>query len=103
DINDFDEALLAPCTWEIARVVVSLLVGARNFKLNELEALALGTSYLDAYLDALSDGHARAVDRGEAPGMVKDLLRSLKKRSRPRFLDGRTVVKKGRRRFTIDG
>src|SRR5262249_21201037 len=45
----------------------------------------------------------RILDRAEATGMVKDLLRSLKKRSRPRFLDGRTVVKKGRRRFTIDG
>lgn len=39
DINDFDEAALAPCTWDLARLLTSIFVAARTLKLSDSEAL----------------------------------------------------------------
>jgi uncharacterized protein (DUF2252 family) len=102
DINDFDEAALAPCTWDLARFVTSVLVGAHILELNESESLCLCNSFLDAYTDALAKGKAQSVETETAEGMVKDLLESLKERRRKDFLNQRTEEKKGKRRLLLD-
>src|SRR5436305_1962370 len=33
DINDFDEGLLAPCTWDLTRFLTSLILGGSSFGL----------------------------------------------------------------------
>lgn len=102
DINDFDEAALAPASWEITRFLTSILVGAATLGVNQSEALILCHCFLNSYTDALALGTARTVERGTAEGMVADLLDSLKLRRRKDFLDRRTEVKKGQRRLIID-
>ncbi len=102
DINDFDEAVLAPCTWDLARFLTSVLVGVHTLGVNEPDALCLCNSYLDAYIDALAKGQARTVETETAEGMVKDLLESLKVRRRKDFLNNCTEEKKGKRRLLID-
>jgi uncharacterized protein (DUF2252 family) len=102
DINDFDEAAIAPCTWDLARFLTSVLVAARTLGVNEPEALCLCNSFLDAYTNALAKGKARWVETETAEGMVKDLLESLKERSRKDFLNKRTAEKKGKRRLLLD-
>lgn len=102
DINDFDEAALAPASWEITRFLTSILVGAATLGVNQSEALVLCHCFLKAYTDALALGTARTVERGTAEGMVADLLDSLKLRPRKDFLDRRTEEKKGKRRLIID-
>ncbi|WP_341732746.1 DUF2252 domain-containing protein [Microcoleus sp. EPA2] len=102
DINDFDESALAPASWEITRFLTSVLVGANTLGVNQSEALILCRCFLQAYTDALALGTARTVERGNAEGMVADLLDSLKLRQRKDFLDRRTEVKKGLRRLVID-
>ncbi len=102
DINDFDEAVLAPCTWDLARLLTSILVGARSLNVNESEALCLCNCFLLKYTDALQQGQARTVERDTAIGMVKDLLASLKQRDRKKFLDNRTEENAGKRKLLID-
>jgi uncharacterized protein (DUF2252 family) len=102
DINDFDEAALAPCSWDLTRFLTSILVGARTLQVNEPEALALCNCALDAYASALSIGHAHTVERETAVGMVEDLLISLKQRDRKDFLNERTEQERGQRRLKID-
>jgi uncharacterized protein (DUF2252 family) len=102
DINDFDEAVLAPCTWDVARLLTSLLVGADSLKIKKRDARALCQVYLDAYCQALAAGRARWVERETATGMVRDLLESLRKRRRKDFLKERTKVVDGKRRFRTD-
>ena len=102
DINDFDEAALAPASWEITRFLTSVLVGAATLGVNQSEALILCHCFLNSYTDALALGTARTVERGTAEGMVTDLLESLKLRRRKDFLDRRTENKKGKRRLIID-
>ncbi|MEH1888681.1 MAG: DUF2252 family protein [Nostoc sp.] len=102
DINDFDEACLAPCTWDVVRFITSVIVGSHALKVNESEALYLSNYFLDAYSNALAKGTARSVEKETASGLVKDLLKSLKSRRRRDFLDKYTKKKKGKRHLVID-
>lgn len=104
DLNDFDEAVLAPCTWELARFLSSLLVGAGQIGINHPEALALGHLFLERYRAALQQGKARWIERGTARGMVRELLQQLKRRSLPDFVASRCVSsKKSGQRLRCDG
>jgi uncharacterized protein (DUF2252 family) len=102
NINDFDEAALAPCTWELARFLTSVLIAAQSLDLDESSALMLCDRFLQSYTLALTTGQARTVERETATGMVKDLLVSLKRRDRKSFLDERTTLKKGQRTLILD-
>ena len=103
DINDFDEAILAPAHWELSRFLVSVLVAAQSLALRPPEATALCHCFLDAYTAALSDGKPAWVERATATGMVRDLLRGLRERSPAAFLDGRTDIQGGKRKLRLDG
>ncbi len=87
DINDFDEAVLAPCSWDLARFVVSLLVA--DLGLDEGEAIELGQFFLKVYAETLVTGKACTVHRETAQGVVKDLLQTLKSRKRSSFIRNR--------------
>jgi uncharacterized protein (DUF2252 family) len=102
DVNDFDESVLAPCTWDLVRFVTSIIVGSRALGIDEKESLHLSELYLKTYSQTLAKGKARTVEKETAKGLVKDLLESLKKRNRADFLNQRTQEKKGKRRLVID-
>ena len=103
DIDDFDEAILAPAHWDLARFLVSVLVAAESLSVRPAEAIALCHCFLDAYAAALREGKARWVERATASGMVRDLLRGLRLRARTALLDSRTDCQKGKRRLRLDG
>lgn len=103
DLNDFDEAALAPCTWELVRILTSILVGGESIGLDKAQARTLSRRFLDGYVAAIEDGKARWVERETAQGMVRKLLESLRLRKRQDFLDGRTVRVRGRRKLRVDG
>ncbi len=102
DMNDFDESALAPATWELARLLTSVMVGAVTLKVNDSEAFALCHCYLQAYTTALVQGKARVVEAETAEGMVKDLLESVRDRKRKDFLEKRSETRNGKRRLIID-
>lgn len=103
DINDFDEAALAPCTLDLVRFLVSVQLGVRSLSVNAKAAELLCRTFIDTYASALADGKARWVERETAIGLVHDLLDGLKLRSRVKFLDTRTELKGKRRRIRCDG
>lgn len=103
DINDFDDAALAPCTWDLTRFLASLRIGARTMGIKQPEILALARSFLDVYAAALVDGKARWVERQTATGVVKRLLDGLQTRSRSAFIAGRTARRGGKRVLRTDG
>ena len=103
DLNDFDEAALAPCAWDLARLLASVLVAARTLGVDERGALRLCDGFIDAYAGALLTGKARWVERETAQGMVRELLDSPRNRNRAQFLDRRTVRSGKSRRIRIDG
>lgn len=102
DINDFDEAALAPCSWDLARFLTSIFVGVNTLGVSKSEEIDLCHAFLDAYFTALAKGKARSVETETSEGMVKELLVSLKQRRRQDFLNERVEEKKGKRRLIID-
>ena len=103
DMNDFDEAALAPCTWDPVRLLVSLVLAAREVELPWDLTLDLGRSFVDIYAAALADGKARWVDRETSKGLVRKVFDDLRKCKRRKFLDQRTRLKHRRRSLRIDG
>lgn len=103
DINDYDEAVLAPCTWDIVRLLTSIRCGADALNASSAEALAVSHDCLLAYRAALLRGKPMWVERDTASGLVRELLVALHERSRAEFLDRRTVHKGGRRQLKVDG
>jgi uncharacterized protein (DUF2252 family) len=102
DLNDFDEAALAPCTWELGRMLTSILVGSEMLKIKRADARALCRLFLDAYTQALIQGELHILGQDEASGPIQHLLTELNQRKRKDFLKERTVLKDGERVLRID-
>ena len=103
DINDFDEAALAPLSWDLLRFLTSVLVGAGEMGLQGREAHALCLAFLDTYAATLAGGTPGMLEKDTADGLVRSLLEDVSKRSRPEFLDRRTERHGAQRRIRIDG
>jgi len=103
DINDFDEAALAPASWELSRIVTSIMVSAHSFDISTENAKRLSKQFIEAYAEALITGKARWVERETSQGIVQDLLEHLQQRTRVDFLDSRTQKKHKLRHFILDG
>ncbi len=106
DINDFDEAALAPASWDLVRMLSSIDVALSELGCKRKQVRALAALFLTAYVTALARGKALWVERDNAQGLVGELLNSLRARTRPAFLDSRAPRDAGRRatrRLRIDG
>jgi uncharacterized protein (DUF2252 family) len=103
DINDFDESALAPASWDLVRMLASILVGAGSLSIKPDDAQSLCATFLTAYLSALHEGKAYWVEHRTAQGMVKDLLDGLDKRQRSDHLNARTHLKGKKRWLDVDG
>ena len=109
DLNDFDEALMAPSAWEIARMVTSILIAFDSLKIKEDEALKTAQMFLNSYASTLKNGKSISMDPRTADGMVQTLLTTVEKRKQKELLKKGTQGKKGNltlmanaRHFPID-
>jgi len=91
DLNDFDEAVLAPATWELARMVTSILIAFQSLKIGQRKALKIARLFLKAYTDTLSFGKPNYIDPRTASGIVCDFLTAVSRRKPKRLLQKRTV------------
>jgi len=94
DLNDFDEGLLAPASYEVVRMVTSIIIAFENLKIGPEKAGKMAALYLKAYSAALSGGKATSIDPRTARGIVCDFLTSAAKTSYKELLKKRTVSKK---------
>jgi uncharacterized protein (DUF2252 family) len=101
DINDFDEGVLAPANWEIARFITSLFVANAITGFDPPDTKTLAQRFLQTYKAELQGGKSRTIHRETAKGVVSDLLEDLRDRDRTQFLDERTTRK--RQLKIIDG
>ena len=103
DINDYDEAALAPVNWDVIRLLTSIQCGADALNATRAESLAVSQSCLDAYRSALINGKPLWVERDTCSGLVNALLTTLQDRKRAAFLDKRTIRQGHRRSLRLDG
>ena len=101
DVNDFDESALAPATWDLVRLLTSVLVAADT--LGSKNGARLCRIFVDAYAMALVAGKADWVERDTAAGVVRVLLDALRDREHADFLDGRTKRDGKKRKLDVKG
>ena len=103
DLNDFDEAALAPASWDLVRILTSFIVGAESLSIRLPEAQKLCSIFLNSYSSALAQGKAYWIEDETARGLIRVLLGSLQSRKRASFIRSRTVTKGRSCVLKIDG
>ncbi len=101
-INDFDESVLAPFSWDIARFLTSIHLAVDSWSLVKTDQNKLARIYLDSYLNTLRSGQIKAIDEDNTQGIVADLIKTLSHRKRRDLLDERTELIKDDRQLKID-
>ncbi len=102
DLNDFDEALLAPCMWEVARMITSIFIAFENLEIEEGEALKAARLFLKIYSAKLAMGKAISIDPRTAGGIVCTFLTKVDKRKQKELLKKKTISKKHKLSLLID-
>lgn len=107
DINDFDEAVVAPCGLDLVRCATSALLAAELWRLTPLQACGLVLAFLDRYRATVADTDGAAAVDGRAPrlarGPVGEILGKSALADQAGLLDRATErLKDGTRRITRD-
>lgn len=94
DLNDFDEALLAPATYELARMVSSIFIAFDNLAIEPKKAQKMAQLYLKTYSATLAKGKAISIEPRTAKGIVSNFLQAATHIDKKTLLKKRTVSKK---------
>ena len=91
DINDFDEAALAPATWELARFLVSVHAAADTWGIGTKEVNELGHSFIEGYAQALAGGKAYAIEKETTSPLIRSFIEQVEKRTDDTLLAKRII------------
>src|SRR5579859_2185011 len=95
DINDFDEAMLAPASWEIARFLCSIGMASDLWKYSSKEAEALMMVVLRAYTKQLAEGKAYAIERETSPPLIQEFFKMAESQKEKALIKARVDRRKG--------
>ena len=90
DLNDFDEALLAPALWEICRLTASVQIAAAEIGFSEKETMQLVNTLLFYYRQILKKGKPVDIERETARGLIKKLVNKVAERKEADLVKKRT-------------
>jgi uncharacterized protein (DUF2252 family) len=104
EINDFDESLVAPCSFDLVRCTASTLLAGQEWGLSPLDASGIALAFLDRYRAAIIESNSSGVIGEIAPrngdGPVWDLLNATALGTQVKLLDQQTALKRnGTRRI----
>jgi uncharacterized protein (DUF2252 family) len=103
DLNDFDEAILAPATWEIARMLTSIFTGFDTLSIKKKDATQTTQLFLRVYSETLAKEKAKYLEHETANGIVRIFLEKIAERKQKDLVRQRTVEgKNGNLQFRID-
>src|SRR5450830_1565201 len=77
DLNDFDEAALAPASWDLVRLLASVHTGFKEQGASQAEIHGLVERMIASYGTALLAGKALWVEAETATGIVAELFERL--------------------------
>ncbi len=101
-INDFDEGVLAPCTWDITRLVTSIFLAADSLGCDRAALKQLAQICLSSYANTLIKGRIGAIAEDNTSGIVADLIKNSSQRKRTDLLNERTELNGDRRQLKFD-
>jgi uncharacterized protein (DUF2252 family) len=103
DLNDFDESILAPATWEVARMVTSIFTGFESLGIKKKEATQTAALFLRVFSATLAKGKAKYLESQTANGIVRLFLDKIAERKQKELVRQRTIEgKNGNLQFRID-
>lgn len=102
DLNDFDEAILAPVTWEIVRLVCSIFLGFDALGIEKRKADKMVRLFFKSYTDTLKTGKTDYVESAMATGIIGDFLQAVAARKQRIILDKKANLRKKRVQISID-
>ena len=94
DLNDFDEGILAPASWELVRMITSIFIAFDNLEIDDEQAMNMAKLFLNNYSATLVRGKAIGIDPRTAKGIVCAFLTAVEKRRQKDLLKKRTMPKK---------
>lgn len=102
DINDFDESALAPCLFDVARLLTSIMLAASDtFEIEAETAEQLCKRFLKVYAQTLEQGTARFMEKQIAHGVLKTFLNDIQSRKRKDFIKKRTEKINNKRKLLV--
>ena len=102
DLNDFDEAVMAPLSVEVLRFSTAILMASDLFKYSHDQAKDLVTSALKEYSATIISSKALMVERDVATGLMKDFFNQLSQEKRDAFIKRITKPKGKKLELKID-
>ncbi len=90
DMNDFDEAIIAPLLYEISRLAVAVLLSGTESGYSKKESEALVELLLKEYRLALINNKAVVVEQETARGLIKKSIKGVVSRKEKDLLKERT-------------
>lgn len=94
DLNDFDEAVLAPLIYELLRIVTSIFIAFESLHIERKKAENMAQLFLKTYAGILSKGKSTYIEPDTAKGIVCEFLTKISKRSSKKILRKKAVLKK---------
>lgn len=102
DLNDFDESILAPVNWEIARVLTSIMVGFHSLEIDETASEEACALFLRKYSSVLAAGKPLFIETRTAKGITQKFLNTVENRTQKELFHGRTMLHKGKLKLNYD-
>lgn len=93
DLNDFDEAILAPATWEVLRALTSIYLATDALQNKDTLSEKLAICFIDAYIKNIITGKPLVFERATTRGLIETFIATVSKRKSQDLLEGRLVVK----------
>ncbi len=103
DLTRLDESALAPVAWDLVRLATSIRVAARTAGQPERSDDTLVHAALADYGASVTSGTVRWVERSQARGPIRKLLKAVGKRSRGKLVKAHTVSRRGKVALRHDG
>jgi uncharacterized protein (DUF2252 family) len=103
DLNDFDESVLAPASYELMRLLTSIFIAFDTLGIEPIRALKMAQLFLKTYSATLARGKAISIEPRTARGIVCNFLTAAQNSSYKDILKKRTVSKKHKIMLSLDG
>jgi len=94
DLNDFDESILGPALWEVARMVTSICIAFDELDIEPEKAANMAQLFVKTYAATLCKGKATSIDPRTAKGIVCNFLTAAAQNGYTVVLKKRTDKKK---------
>jgi len=94
DINDFDEAVLAPASYELLRMLTSIFIAFDSLSFEKERAFKMTRLFLKSYAATLARGKAFCIEPRTAKGIVYNFLTQADQNREKDILKKLTVSKK---------